>query len=89
MAGQVVLWNPFQAAEEFTLQETINQRVKIFASNVDRHGRVVAVVKLPDGRELNRELLRLGLAWWYEKYAPDERLYRLLEKQARREVLAL
>ena len=30
-------------------------------------------------------LLQEGLAWWYEKYAPDESPYRLLERQARRD----
>ena len=29
------------------------------------------MVELSDGRELNQELLRLGLAWWYERYAQD------------------
>jgi micrococcal nuclease len=30
----------------------------------DRHARTVADVVLPDGRILNHELVRRGLAWW-------------------------
>ena len=30
-----------------------------------------SVVKLPNGKELHRELLRAGLAWWYRKYSED------------------
>ena len=30
-------------------------------------------VILPDGRSLNRELVRAGLAWWYRHYAPRDR----------------
>jgi len=33
----------------------------------DRYGRTVADVFLPDGRSLNHELVRRGLAWWYKR----------------------
>jgi len=56
---------------------------------VDRYGRLVAEVMLPDQRMLQHELRKAGLAWWYEKYAPGENLYRLLEKQARRDKVGL
>jgi endonuclease YncB( thermonuclease family) len=37
----------------------------------DRSGRRVAEVVLPDGRNLNRELVRLGWAWWARKSSAD------------------
>jgi endonuclease YncB( thermonuclease family) len=40
-------------------------------------------VVLPDGRNLNRELVQAGLAWWYRKYAPDDRELEKLEAEAR------
>jgi hypothetical protein len=33
----------------------------------------LAEIILPDGRNLNRELVRAGLAWWYERYARTAR----------------
>jgi endonuclease YncB( thermonuclease family) len=36
----------------------------------DRYGRIVADVILADGRNVNHELVRRGLARWYRKYAP-------------------
>jgi len=39
-------------------------------------------VILPDGRTLNRELVKAGLAWWYQRYSEDESLGRL-EAEAR------
>ena len=67
----------------------MDKTVLVFERDVDRHGRTVAEIMLPNRRILNYELLKAGLAWWYEKYTPDETLYRLLEKQARREGLGL
>jgi hypothetical protein len=50
---------------------------------VDRYGRTVAEVVLPDGRDLGRELVRAGLAWWYRKYAPGDYELARLEAEAR------
>ncbi len=61
----------------------------VFEWHVDRYGRLVAEVMLPSQRILNHELLKAGLAWWHEKYAPDETPYRLLEKQARQDKVGL
>ena len=39
----------------------------------------------PDGRMLNRELVREGVCWWYQKYAPGDTVLEGLEKAAREE----
>jgi endonuclease YncB( thermonuclease family) len=49
----------------------------------DRYGRTVADVILPDGRNLNHELVKAGYAWWYRKYAPHDRELERLEEEAR------
>lgn len=38
---------------------------------------------LPDGRVLNRELVKAGFAWWYRKYAPDDEPLEQLKREAR------
>jgi endonuclease YncB( thermonuclease family) len=43
---------------------------------------LVAAVILPDGRSLNEELLRQGMAWWYCAYSTHPALGQL-EEQAR------
>ncbi len=49
----------------------------------DRWGRLVASVTLDDGRDLGRELVRDGMAWWYRQYAPNDNQLRDLERAAR------
>ena len=39
---------------------------------MDRYGRTIATVHLPDVTNLNEELVRVGLAWAYPRYC-DER----------------
>ena len=38
-----------------------------------------------DGRSINLELVEAGLAWWYEKYAPDDTPLAEAEAKARAE----
>ncbi|MFH2057952.1 MAG: thermonuclease family protein [Pseudomonadota bacterium] len=49
---------------------------------IDRYGRTVAHVKLPNGLALNEELLRAGLAWHYKQYSSNNSLAKL-ESEAR------
>jgi len=51
--------------------------------DTDRYGRLVAVVTVA-GRNVNREQVRAGMAWWYRKYAPDDRELQALEADARK-----
>lgn len=43
----------------------------------------VAEIILPDGRSLNEEMVKAGLAWWYRQYAPGDERLRQLEAAAR------
>ena len=58
-------------AKAFTSELVFGQVVKVVPWDTDRYGRTVADIVLADGRILNHELVRAGLAWWYRKYAQD------------------
>ena len=74
---------PFGAvAKQFVLDVAAQKMVRVDVKTTDRYGRKVGLVTLEDGRVLNRELVRAGLAWWYRKYSRDEGLG-LLEMEAR------
>jgi endonuclease YncB( thermonuclease family) len=59
-----------QAASALAFGQTVTIQVR----DRDRYGRTVADVILPDGRQLNRELVRTGYAWWFRRYSADARL---------------
>ena len=40
-------------------------------------------MNLPDGRNLNREIVKAGFAWWFRKYAPKDKELEALESEAR------
>lgn len=65
------------------------EEVKVKVKELDRYGRSIASVTLPDGTVLNEELVRKGLAWWYEQYAPDNVVLKELQEQARSENIGL
>jgi endonuclease YncB( thermonuclease family) len=56
-----------QALGDLVAGQTVT--VRDFGS--DAHGRRLADVVLSDGRNVNRELVRLGWAWWFRKYSRD------------------
>ncbi len=69
-------------AKQFTSNLVFAKTVTVQAVDRDRYGRTVAEVLLPDGRSLNRELVRAGLAWMYRRYSNDQSLSDL-EEEAR------
>ena len=68
-----------QAASGLAFGKDVTVRVR----DRDRYGRTVAEVILPDGRSLNHELVKGGLAWWYRSYAPIDTELARLESEAR------
>lgn len=71
-----------QAAKRFTLDLAAQKVVTVKIETTDRYGRTVGEVILPGGKSLNRELVRAGYAWWYQKYSSDTTLG-MLESEAR------
>ena len=76
---------PFgQAAKRYVLNEAAHKIVTVRIETVDRYGRSVGEVFLPEGSNLNKKLVGAGLAWQYKKYSKDTE-YSALEKSAKEE----
>ncbi|WP_246850346.1 thermonuclease family protein [Rufibacter roseolus] len=71
-------------ARQFTSDLVFGKFVQLEVENVDRYGRTVGTIILPDGLSLNQELVRNGFAWHYTAYSKDQELARL-ETEARAE----
>ncbi len=61
-------------AKQAAIDLAAGKSVKVEMQTKDRYGRVVGEVFLSDGRSLNKELVRLGLAWQYRNYSNDRYL---------------
>jgi len=73
----------------FTTNMVLDRSVTVIERDMDRYGRVVADIVLPDGRVLNKELVRSGNAWWYWKYDRADTELEALEAHAREVRLGL
>lgn len=72
-------------AKQFTKKLTFRQVVSVVEKDVDRYGRIVALVT-SRGKMVNLELVREGLAWFYPRYCLEQPIcgeMRRLEKKAR------
>ena len=63
-----------QKAKQFTSDMVFGKQVRLIVHNKDRYGRTVGTIILPDGRNLNEELVRNGFAWHYKAYSKDVNL---------------
>ncbi len=63
---------PFgKKAKQYTSTMVFGKDVTIHVVGFDRYRRTIGEVMLGDGRNLNRELVKAGFAWWYRKYSKD------------------
>jgi endonuclease YncB( thermonuclease family) len=75
---------PFGAqAKKFTSDKCFGQTVRVLHKNeVDRNKRLIGEVINARGLNINKELVKAGLAWHFIKYSSNQE-YAVLEKNAR------
>lgn len=71
------------AAKKYVLDLAAQEIVTVEVQTKDRYGRTVGEVFFPDGRSLNREIVKAGYGWWYRKYSSNVSLGQL-EEDARK-----
>jgi endonuclease YncB( thermonuclease family) len=80
---------PFgQAAKKYVLDVAAQKVVTVEVETVDRYGRTVGEVFLPDGSNLNKKIVGAGYAWQYKRYSKDPE-YGVREAEARAAKLGL
>ena len=71
------------AAKNYTSSQVFGKVVSARILKKDQYKRLIAIVRLPNGKILNEELLKAGMAWHYKKYDQSSE-FALLESQARK-----
>jgi len=79
------------AAKEMLSYLVFSRTINLEGRKVDRYGRFVSKV-LSDGKDINLEMVKLGLAWHYKKYESeqsfsDRRAYAQAETDAKKSSL--
>lgn len=73
----------YRNAKQFSANLCFQKTVTIIHSNkFDRYGRLIGEVILPNGNNLNKELIKAGLAIHFKKYS-NSSIYSNLELQTR------
>lgn len=76
-------------AKQFVSEKCFGEYVTLVSDNkFDRYKRLLGEVILNDGTNLNKELIRNGLAWHYKKYSKDND-YATLELSAKQNRVGL
>lgn len=70
-------------AEHAAADLVFRKQVTLQTHGLDEYGSTIGDVILPDGMNLNQELVRRGLCWWYRPNAPGDMVLEGLEKKAR------
>jgi endonuclease YncB( thermonuclease family) len=73
----------------FTNEMVMGRTVQVAGHSTDRYSRVVGEIGLADGRDLGRELVKTGNAWWYAKFDPYDAEMEDLEAAARQRRIGL
>jgi micrococcal nuclease len=72
-----------QPAKHAASALTFGKQVTAQSHGYDKYRRTLGDVLLPDGKNVNQELVKDGWCWWYRKYAPVDSVLEGLENEAR------
>ena len=61
-------------SKNFLASLILNEEIELIYTTEDRYGRIVAKI-YKDNKDINRSMVRSGLAWVYDYYVEDQSLY--------------
>ena len=77
-----------QQAKELTSALCFGKNVTVQSFKGDRYGRTIGELWV-EGQDVNQEIVRRGMAWWYRKYTPKDTVLEKLEQDAKSKQLGL
>lgn len=77
---------PFGSQATAALEYMADRTVYVLEIDTDRYGRLVGqLYHAEEGYDINASMVCAGFAWWYERYARDDKLLQACESEARRD----
>ena len=70
-------------AKQATSELIFGKEVTLQTHGKDKYGRTIADVLLPDGTNVNQQLVKEGWCWWYQKHAPKDAALQQSEQEAK------
>ena len=75
---------PYGDIATAALKYMVGRSVYYVETDTDRYGRMVATLyHSKDGYDINASMVCAGYAWWYERYAPADKLLEGCQEEAR------
>ncbi len=70
-------------AKQATSELVFGKEVTLKTHGKGKYGRTIADVLLPDGTNVNQQLMKEGRFWWYHKHAPKDRALEQSQQEAK------
>ena len=74
---------PYGPMATAALEYMVEKSVYIVEVDTDRYGRMVGqLYHSKEGYDINASMVCAGFAWWYERYAPDSKVFEDCQEEA-------
>ena len=80
---------PYGKQATRNLDKLIGRTVFVVERDTDRYGRLVGTLYTPEGVNVNLEMVCKGSAWWYSRYAKNNRAMASCQREAKEAGLGL
>ena len=80
---------PYGTQATRNLDKLIGRTVFVVERDTDRYGRLVGTLYTPEGVNVNLEMVCNGSAWWYSRYAKNNRAMASCQDEAKEAGLGL
>ncbi len=64
----------YKVSKQYLSTLCFNKWISLKVITVDRYGRIVARVILPNGKDISTQMIKNGMAWHYKHYSKDKLL---------------
>jgi len=76
----------YEESKEFLSKLTLNKTVMLVVKGKDKYGRTIAtIVRKQDQLNVNREMVKQGMAWHFARYSDDTELAKLQSEAQQKE----